>query len=337
FLHAPRHDSAPLPASNDEAARALALVARLEPLGLLAPRAHGRATAGAPAFPPAVRVVDRVHGTTALVRLAPHPTLAAGLADDDVLVLGVADGADGGVALAMQAAQFAGRHTDGDVGAVAALDLDAGAGRARELRAFARHHLDGVHGGADRDEPERHRVACHRLGLGAAHDGAADADLVGRDDVALLAVDVVQQGDVGAAVGIVLDRGDLGGHTLLVTSTVVDDTVAALVAAAPEARRDATAVVAAAALRDGTHQRLLGRGARDVGEIRDGHLSTGGGVRAELLGRHGSLLPLRQAFELLDALPGLQGDDGLLAVRAMAGEAPEALELPTDVDEVDLG
>src|SRR5690606_14828374 len=59
--------------------------------------------------------------------------------------------------------------------------------------------------------------------------------------------------------------------------------------------------------------------------------------RAELLGRHGSLLPLRQAFELLDALPGLQGDDGLLAVRAMAGEAPEALELATDVDEVDLG
>src|SRR5690606_17261997 len=173
FLHAPRHDSAPLPASNDEAARALALVARLEPLGLLAPRAHGRATAGAPAFPPAVRVVDRVHGTTALVRLAPHPALAAGLADDDVLVLGVADGDEAGVALAMQEAQVAGRHTDGDVGAVAALDLDAGAGRARELRACARHHLDGVHGGADRDEPERHRVACHRLGLGAAHDGAA--------------------------------------------------------------------------------------------------------------------------------------------------------------------
>src|SRR5690606_40857689 len=138
-----------LPAADDEATGDLALVAGLEALGLLAPRADRRAPAGGAHFPAAVGVVDRVHGAAALVRLAAHPELAAGLAEHDVLVLGVADRAERRVALAVHAAQLAGGHADGHVGAVAALDLQARAGRARELRALARHHLDGVHDAAD--------------------------------------------------------------------------------------------------------------------------------------------------------------------------------------------
>src|SRR5690606_30279766 len=187
--------------------------------------------------------VDRVHGATALVRLAAHPAAATGLAEDDVLVFGVADSAHGRVALPVQLAQFARGHAHCHVGAVAALDLQAGAGGAGQLGALARHHLYRVDDAADGDEAQRQGVACHRLGLRAADDLAADRDALGRQDVALLAVDVVQQGDVGAAVGVVLDCGDLGRHALLLAAPEVDAAVAALVAAAAEARRDAATVV----------------------------------------------------------------------------------------------
>src|SRR5690606_34236539 len=210
-------------------------------------------------FPTAVRVVDGVHRAAALVRLAAEPAGTAGLAEDDVLVVGVADRADRGVALAVETAQLARGHPDGDVRAVAALDLDAGARGARQLGALARHHLDGVDDRAHRDEAQRHGVAHLGLRLGAADDGAAHVQLVGGEDVALLAVGVVEQGDAGAAVRVVLDRGDLGGHAFLVATTEVDDAVATLVAAATEARGDAPVVVAAARLLQRAHERLLDR------------------------------------------------------------------------------
>ena len=53
----------------------------------------------------------------------------------------------------------------------------------------------------------------------------------GREDVALLAVGVVEQGDVGRAVGVVLDRGDAGRDTVL-ASLEVDLAVQALGSAA---------------------------------------------------------------------------------------------------------
>src|SRR5690606_20250506 len=235
FLQATRHGSLPFPTPHDEATRYFALVARLETLGLLSPWADGRTSARAAAFAAAVRVVDRVHGATALVRLAPHPPTATSLTQNYVLVLGVADATDCSVTLTVQLPQFARRHAHGDVKSVPALDLETGTGRARQLRTLAWNHLDRVDDGADRDEAQRHGVACLGLGLGTADDGRADLDLVGGEDVALLAVDVVQQRDVGAAIGVVLDRCHLGGHAFLLASPEVDDAVPALVTTTAEA------------------------------------------------------------------------------------------------------
>ena len=57
---------------------------------------------------------------------------------------------------------------------------------------------------------------------------------VGSQDVSLLAVDVVQQGDAGRAIRIVLDRIDLGRDAVLV-ALEVDQPVPPLVAAAADA------------------------------------------------------------------------------------------------------
>ena len=173
-----------------------------------------------------------------------------------------------GAAREQHAAHFRGRHAQDGVLAFLAHELDAGAGRARDGRALARLQLHGVHERADGDELERKRVARLDVGLGAAHDHVAHAQALRVQDVALLAVHVVEKRDARAAVRVVLDGGNLGGHAVLV-ALEVDDAVAALVAAALMARGDAAVVVASRLLRLGRKQRLLRLVRRDLGEVRD--------------------------------------------------------------------
>src|SRR5207247_3358903 len=79
-----------------------------------------------------------------------------------------------------------------------------------------------------------------------------------------------QQRDARRAVGVVLDRGDLRGHGVLL-ALEVDDAVAALVPAALVPCRDPPPVVAAALLRQLRGQRLLRLALRDLLERRNGH------------------------------------------------------------------
>src|SRR5215470_7661181 len=86
-------------ATDDVAIGLLALLA-----GAVADRRHapGRLRVVAErrrALAATVRVVDRVHGGAARLRAHAHVALAAGLADLDVLVVGVADHAHGRAAL----------------------------------------------------------------------------------------------------------------------------------------------------------------------------------------------------------------------------------------------
>ena len=64
------------------------------------------------------------------------------------------------------------------------------------------------------------------------------AQLARRDDVALLAVGVVEQRDARGAVGVVLDVSDLGRHAVLVVATEVDEPVGPLVPATLVPGRD---------------------------------------------------------------------------------------------------
>src|SRR5262249_10157708 len=150
----------------------------------------------------------------AVVRPAAQPTLAAGLAQADVHVVGVAVGPDGGPALGTNAADLARR--EGDLGPAA---LASGQGRAgprapAQLTAAARLHFQVVDRHAQRDATQRQAIADARLGIFAAHNLVARLEPLRGQDVGLEAVIVLDQGNAGGPVGIVFN-GNHGGQNVV--------------------------------------------------------------------------------------------------------------------------
>src|SRR5699024_5518022 len=152
-----------------------------------------------------------------------------------------------------------------------------GAGAAGDLGAATGAQLDGVHHGAQRDVPQRQVVAGLDVRTRTVLDEVALTQLGRREDVALLAVQVVQQRDARGAAGVVLDVGDLGPHAVLAGAAEVDRTVGPLVAAASVSGGDATVAVATAGLGQRADRRLLRRGPGDLDEA--------GATRAVTTGR----------------------------------------------------
>src|SRR4051794_16005131 len=155
---------------------------------------RGRALAAA------VRVVDRVHGRAARLRALAQVPRAAGLADGDVLVVGVANGADGRAALGRDQAHLAGVEAQRRRAGLLRDQLDRRTGGAAELAAAPGCELDVVDDRTRRDVRQRERTAGPDVGPGARADGVPDPQPLRRQDVALLAVGVVEQRDVGGAV-----------------------------------------------------------------------------------------------------------------------------------------
>jgi hypothetical protein len=88
-----------------------------------------------------------------------------------------------------------------------------------------------------------------------------------RQDVALLAVHVVEQRDARGAVRVVLDVRDLGRHAVLVVPPEVDQPVGALVPAALVPDGDPPVNVPAALAVQRADQRLLWLTPGDLGEV----------------------------------------------------------------------
>src|SRR5436190_2386660 len=322
--------------AHDVAVGLLVLLTRAVPERRHAPRRDRVAAGRRGTLAAAVRVVDRVHRGAA--RLRPHAevALAAGLAHGDVLMVGVADRAHGRAAQLADHPHLAGGQAQRRHAALAGHQLDAGAGAARELSTTAGLELDVVDDGADRDAQQRQRVADGDVGQRARLHRHADLQPVGGQDVGLLAVDVVQQRDVGRPVGVVLDRRDAGGHAVL-GALEVDLAIQPLGATAAVAGGLAAVVVAPAGLLEALDEGLLGLGLRDLAEVgvRDEAPAGGGGLG--LADRHlALLLEALQALEDRDGVPRAHLDDGLLPRPRAAGGEPAALGLGLDRHRADV-
>src|SRR5262249_56683621 len=161
----------------------------------------------------------------------------------------------------------------------------------------------------------------------------ADLEAVGRQDVALLAVGVVEERDSRRAVRVVLDRRDLRRDVHLVAAEV-DDPVEPLVAAAHEAAGLPPLVVAASRGAEPHREALLRTGARQLDEVVRRLETASRGCRLELFDRHNCSL---HSLEELELLARRQADVRLLPVLALAEEPAHALPLPLAVGDADIG
>src|SRR5262249_16112706 len=275
LLEASTHLSLPgmLPAlapADDQPLAGLLLVPRPVAVRGLAPRRDRVAAGVRLALAAAVRVVHGVHRRAAHGRADATPAGAPGLAAGEVLVGHVAHLADRRPALDVDHPHLTRRQAQRRVVALLRHQLGARPGRAAHLPAAPDLQLDVVDHRAGRDVAQRERVPRPDVRPGPAHDGVADTQAERREDVALLAVGVVEQGDPGRAVRVVRDRGDLGRHAVLL-ALEVDDAVAALVAPAHEAGRDAAVVVPPPALGELGGERALRLRLRDLLEVRGRH------------------------------------------------------------------
>src|SRR3954464_7140302 len=126
------------PAADDVAVGRLALLARAVAQGRNSPRSHWMAAGGGRALPAAVRMVARVHGRPARLRAHAEVALAAGLADLDVLVVGVGERSDGGPALGSDHPHLAGGQAQRRHAALLGHELDRRAGGTPDLAAAPR-------------------------------------------------------------------------------------------------------------------------------------------------------------------------------------------------------
>ncbi len=85
----------------------------------------------------------------------------------------------------------------------------------------------------------------------------------------------MDEGDVGGAVGIVLNGRNATHDPLLVVLFEVDETHEALVSSSTVTHRDATHVVASRDTLLTSHQALFRALFGEAGEVRDGHLASG--------------------------------------------------------------
>src|SRR6202167_1425946 len=155
-----------------------------------------RVTLAGLAFAAAVRVIHGIHHDTANRGAHAEPAHRAGLAEYPQVVLIVADLADGGAAVDMNLAHFAGLQPQAGVHAFARRELRRAAGAARQLAALANLQLDVVRRPAHGDVPQGQRIALLDRSIAAGTNLIARLHALGREDVAALAVLVQHQGQV---------------------------------------------------------------------------------------------------------------------------------------------
>ena len=216
-----------------------------------------------------VRVIDGVHHDATNGRADTLPAVTSCLAPVDVRLFGVADRADGGAAPDVDHAHLPRGHAQGGVLALTGHELNGRASGTTQLGAASGTQLNGMNRGADGDLPQLQVVAGLDVGPRTGnHDGSL-GQAVGGDDVALLAVAIVQQRDAGSAVGVVLDVSDFRRHTILVIALEINDAIGLLVTTTDVARGDTTRVVTATGLRLRGEQRLLRSRTGQFDEIGD--------------------------------------------------------------------
>lgn len=264
-------------------------LARLHTESLLTPRSAWSLTERVVTFTTTVRVVHCVHRDTEHLRAATHPADAACLTNGDQVVFWVGNRSDRCCAFLADTAHFgAWKLDDGEV----TIDTNERCGRsggADDLAAATRVHLDVEDLVSDRDELHLHAVARLHLRALAGNDLIACLHALRSQNVALLAVHVVNQRDACRAVWIVFQCNDRRRNVHFVRLAEVDVTEQTLVSSTAVADGDAALAVATGNALLTAYKALLRALLAQIREVGDRHLTSSRSRWFSLLHRHDGL------------------------------------------------
>ena len=203
------------------------------------------------------RVRHRIHRCSPHMRPSAHPAFSSRFSQHNAAVFRIPDLPDRCPALARQTADLTGRQCNLRPFPFASVDDSRATGRAAQLPALARLHLDIVNRHPRRNLLQRHAIADLRFYVRAADDRVARFQSQRSDDVPLLAIHIVQKGNPCRTAGIVFDPIHLGRNGILV-ALKIDNPIQPFVATSAMTGCDLSLVVAAALLLGAYSQGLFG-------------------------------------------------------------------------------
>jgi hypothetical protein len=157
-------------------------------------------------------------------------------------MLDVADLPNRGSTIEVNLSNFSGGQADLPPVAFLGHQLSTVASRTNHLSAASYVKTNVVNGRTERNVAEGKTVTRLDVSLTRRHDGVANLQTNGPQNVPLFAISVVQQNDACATVWIVFDACDLRWHANLVAAKI-DGTKAPLVPTATESRGDAPEMI----------------------------------------------------------------------------------------------
>src|SRR5713226_669061 len=242
------------------------------------------------AFAASVRMIHGIHGHAANGWLFPVPPRAAGFSISFVLMVEVADLADRGHALHGKLASLAGRQLHKREVAFLAQQLRRAARGTYHLPAAPGIQFKVMHHRAGRNVLELQRIARKNVRALAGRNRRAHFQSHGMENVAFLAVSIVEQCQVGAAIRVVLDGRHFRGHSEFVAPEV-HLAVGLFVAAAAVPDHDFALVVAPPRTLLWFEQRLFRLLLGDVALVHDGDEPPRRRIWIKALQSHRCLLP----------------------------------------------
>src|SRR6266404_2817493 len=242
------------------------------------------------AFTTAVRVIHRIHRYAANRRTNTLPARTSSLAVSLVLVVQIADLANCRHTINCELADFARRQLDQRQVAFLAEQLRGSSRCAHQLAATAWIQFNVVHHRARRNVAKLQSVARKDVSVLAGIDRRANFQTHRMQNVALVAIGVVQQRDVGAAVRVVFNGFDLGRHTVFIAAEINLAVLLLVAATAVPYGNFALVVTSARALfrfQETLFRSLLG----DMAFVENGHKQSRPRIWIKALQSHLCLLP----------------------------------------------
>src|SRR6056297_2606047 len=196
-------------------------------------------TTGTSSLTTTERMVDGVHRNTANFGSVTFPTISAGLAVGNILMLQVPDLTDSGHVGCQNLANLAGRQPQQGIFALFGHQLGIGPGCTGHLPTSSRIEFDIMNDRSHGNLGQRKRVARFDVCLDASQNTVTDFESHRRQNIPLFTIGVGKQGDARTPVWVILDGGNFSRHIHL-GPLEIDDTVQTLVSTATPARSDTT-------------------------------------------------------------------------------------------------